>query len=91
MWVPAGELEALGVQRSRWMQFRQASGQVIERWVGFAIVHVGDLATSDDVVFGEPNDLVLLGSRALEGLNVTIDPVLKRLVDAGPAPAAITL
>jgi hypothetical protein len=24
----------------------------------------------------------------LEGLNLTIDPVSKRLVDAGPAPAA---
>jgi len=40
------------------------------------------------VVFGEPGDLVLLGSRTLEGLNYRIDVVTKRLVDAGPAPAA---
>lgn len=78
-----------GVRRSRLTRFRQATGQIIERWVGIAIVHVGDIATGDDVVFGEPNDLVLLGSRTLEGLNLTVDPVSKRLVDAGPAPAAV--
>ena len=40
-------------------------------------------------MFGEPDDLVLLGSRTLEGLNFRIEPVTKRLVDAGPAPAAV--
>lgn len=87
-WIPATELEALGIERERVARFRQASGQVIERWVGVAMLHVGTLATADDVVFGEPNDLVLLGSRTLAGLNVMIDPVSKQLVDAGPAPAA---
>ena len=43
----------------------------------------------DEVVFGEPRDLVLLGPRTLEGLNVQVDPVAKRLIDAGPLPAAI--
>ena len=42
----------------------------------------------DDVVFGEPADTVILGSRTLEGLNFQIDPVAKRLVDAGPILAA---
>jgi hypothetical protein len=43
---------------------------------------------ADEVVFGHPGDLTLLGSRSLEGLNFRIEPVTKRLVDAGPAPAA---
>jgi hypothetical protein len=43
----------------------------------------------DEVVFGEPADLAILGSRSLEGLNLRIDPVRKQLVDAGPAPAAV--
>jgi hypothetical protein len=47
----------------------------------------GTTAT-DDVVFGEPNDLGLLGARSLEGLNLRVDTGAKRLVDAGPAPAA---
>jgi hypothetical protein len=34
---------------------------------------------------------VLLGARSLEGLNLRVDPVLRQLVDAGPAPAASTL
>ena len=87
-WIPARELDALGIRRSRSMRFRQTSGPVVERWVGIAIVHVGGIATGDDVVFAEANDVSLLGSRTLEGLNVRIDPVSKQLVDAGPAPAA---
>ena len=43
----------------------------------------------DEVVFGEPGDLVLLGARSLEGLNLLVDPHRKVLVDAGPAPAAV--
>jgi len=40
------------------------------------------------VVFAHPGDMTLLGSRTLEGLNFRVEPRLKRLVDAGPAPAA---
>ena len=57
-------------------------------WVGAAFVHVGDKRAADEVVFAEPGDLVLLGARSLEGLNLRIEPAHKRLVDAGPAPAA---
>ena len=87
-WVPAPILESLGVERDKRLRFRQASGTVLERWTGFAIVHAGGTRTADDVVFGEPGDMVLLGARSLEGLNLRVDPVLKQLVDAGPAPAA---
>jgi predicted aspartyl protease len=88
-WLPAPVLESLGIQRyDRW-RFRQADGTILERWVGPAFLHVAGKRTTDDVVFGEPGDLVLLGSRSLEGLNFRIEPVTKRLVDAGPAPAAV--
>ncbi len=87
-WVPAAALESLGIERySKW-HFRQADGTVLERWVGATLIHVAGKRTADDVVFGEPGDLVLLGSRTLEGLNFRIEPVTKQLVDAGPAPAA---
>jgi predicted aspartyl protease len=88
-WVPAPLLESLGIERySKW-RFRQADGTVLERWVGAAFVHVAGKRTTDDIVFGEPGDLVLLGSRSLEGLNFRVEPVTKQLVDAGPAPAAV--
>ena len=87
-WVPAAVLESLGIERYSTWHFRQADGTVIERWVGPAFVHVAGKRTTDDLVFGEPGDLILLGSRTLEGLNFRVEPVTKRLVDAGPAPAA---
>jgi len=52
------------------------------------IVHASGTETTDEVVFAEPRDLTLLGARTLEGLNLRVEPATKRLVDAGPAPAA---
>jgi predicted aspartyl protease len=87
-WVPAHVLDSLGIERyARW-HFRQADGTILERWAGAAFVHVAGKRAADEVVFGEPGDLVLLGARSLEGLNLRVEPAAKRLVDAGPAPAA---
>lgn len=87
-WVPAPVLESLGIERHAQWRFRQADGTILERWVGPAFIHVAGKGATDDVVFGEPGDLALLGSRTLEGLNFRVEPVTTRLVDAGPAPAA---
>jgi predicted aspartyl protease len=88
-WIPATVLEALEIERYEKRRFRQANGSVLERWTGHALIYAAGKRTADDVVFGDPGDLVLLGSRTLEGLNVRVEPVTKQLVDAGPAPAAI--
>ena len=87
-WVPAAVLDALGVRRHSKWRFRQADGTLLERWTGGVFVHVAGKVAGDEVVFGEPGDLVLLGSRSLEGLNFRVEPATKQLVDAGPAPAA---
>jgi predicted aspartyl protease len=87
-WVPAEVLESLGVERNNQWHFRQADGSVLERWTGTVVVAVAGKRAGDEVVFGAPGDLVLLGSRSLEGLNFRVEPVTKQLVDAGPAPAA---
>ena len=87
-WVPADILDSLGIERYHRWRFRQAGGSILERWAGAALVHVAGRRTADDVIFGEPGDLILLGSRSLEGLNFRVEPVTKQLVDAGPAPAA---
>jgi predicted aspartyl protease len=88
-WVPAELLESLGIERYNKWHFRQADGTILERWVGGAYIYVAGKRTSDDVVFGVTGDLMLLGARTLEGLNFRIEPVSKKLVDAGPAPAAV--
>ena len=87
-WVPAEVLESLGVERNNQWQFRQADGTILERWTGTVVTAVAGKRAGDEVVFGEPGDLTLLGSRTLEGLNFRVEPGTKRLVDAGPAPAA---
>lgn len=87
-WFPTDVLESLGIERRKEWRFRQADGTVLSRWTGGASVYLAGIWTLDEVVFGEPGDLVLLGSRSLEGMNLRVDPVNKRLVDAGPAPAA---
>src|SRR5437660_6732765 len=88
-WFPAEVLESLGIEGYARSRFRRADGTILERWTGVALLHVAGKRTGDDVVFGEPGDLVLLGARTLEGLNFRIEPVTRQLVDAGPAPAAV--
>jgi hypothetical protein len=87
-WFPAPILEALGVQRRKLWQFRQADGTILERWAGPVMLYVAGRDTFEEVIFGEPDDLVLLGAHSLEGMNFRVDSYAKRLVDAGPAPAA---
>ncbi len=88
-WVPAKRLEQIGIEREKKdVQFRMANGQTITRSVGLAILRVSKEFTTDEVVFAEPGDLILLGARTLEGLNLMVDPARKRLVAAGPVPAA---
>ena len=88
-WIPAPVLESLGIKRFKLWRFRQADGTALERWAGAAILYAGGTVTLDEVVFGEPGDMILLGARTLEGLNLLVDPHRKVLVDAGPAPAAV--
>ena len=88
-WVPSSRLEAIGVRREKKdVHFMMANGEVVTRNVGFAILRVAGEFTIDEVVFAEPGALLLLGARTLEGLNLTVDAGRKRLVAAGPRPAA---
>ena len=87
-WSPAPVLESLLIERVKIKRFRQATGAIVERWTGEARVHAAGTVTPDEVVFGSADDLMILNSRTLEGLNLMVDPVGKRLVDSGPAPAA---
>lgn len=90
-WIPAATLEKLGVEREKKdLAFVMANGTQITRSVGFAIIEVQDSFTIDEIVFAEPGDLTLLGARTLEGLNLTVDSRQKKLVAAGPLPAAMS-
>ena len=88
-WIPSAKLERIGVKREKKdLRFVMANGEVVTRSVGFAIVRVGREFTIDEVVFAEPGDMILLGARTLEGLNLIVNSAQKKLVAAGPLPAA---
>ena len=88
-WIAEAKLGGIGVAcEKKDLRFVMANGEVVTRSVGFAILRVGHSFTIDEVVFAQPGDLMLLGARTLEGLDLTVDPVRKKLVAAGPLPAA---
>lgn len=88
-WVPGELLDRTGIRVvKKDQQFLMANRQTVTRSVGYAIVRAAGFETIDEVVFGEPGDLSLLGSRTLEGFGAHVDARNKRLVAAGPHLAA---
>jgi hypothetical protein len=88
-WVPEPLLKEAGVRVvKKDLGFVMANGQTITRSAGYAILRVGRFETVDEVVFGQPGDLALLGARTLEGFGAAVDARRKRLVAAGPHLAA---
>jgi predicted aspartyl protease len=88
-WINEETLKRIGVRIEKKDQpFLMANGQTITRSIGFAIVATGQFRTVDEVVFAQPGDLQLLGSRTLEGFGAMVDAQKKRLVASGPHPAA---
>jgi predicted aspartyl protease len=88
-WIDESMLAKIGVAREKKdLTFVMANGQQVTRSTGFAVIRSGGYFTIDEVVFAEKGDLLLLGARTLEGLNVAVDPLKKKLVAAGPLPAA---
>jgi predicted aspartyl protease len=88
-WAPTKSLEKIGIDREKKdVLFVMANGQQVTRSIGFAIIRLDKNFTVDEVVFAEKGDLLLLGARSLEGLNLTVDSRRKKLVAAGPLPAA---
>lgn len=87
--ISTSKLERIGIrQEKKDVAFVMANGQQITRSVGFAIIRIGKHLTIDEVVFAEKGDLLPLGARTLEGLNLMVDSARKRLVAAGPLPVA---
>ena len=87
-WITEERLAQLGVAPVRIDRFETADGRILERHVGFAMLHAGGRSAPSVVVFAQPDDMVLLGAHGLEGLNLRVDLGRKELVPAGPVPAA---
>lgn len=78
-WVPRAILERVGIEPEKERRFILANRREIRRRVGFAILELGRHRTIDEVVFGEGDDLSVLGARSLEGFGLSIDPQSHRL------------
>ena len=87
-WITEERLAQLGVVPVRVDRFETADGRLLERHVGFAMLHAGERSAPSVVVFAHPGDMVLLGAHGLEGLNLRVDLGRNELVPAGPVPAA---
>ena len=88
-WLPEELLRRLGVVVfKRDDAFLTADGRTVTRDVGIVLLRHGEFRTVDEVVFGKPADLRLLGARTLEGFNARVDARRRRLVGAGPMTAA---
>jgi len=84
-WIDGTVLAKIGIEpRKKDLQFQMANGEIITRSVGYAVLKVDKAETVDEVVFAQRGDLQLLGARTLEGLNLKVDPLSKKLVAAGP-------
>lgn len=84
-WIPRKDLARVGVRvRKKDVRFVMANGVTITRDVGYVILRTNGFETVDEVVFAQPGDMKLLGSRTLEGFGAVVDARKKRLVAAGP-------
>jgi predicted aspartyl protease len=81
-WLPSDVLHAAGIAPVRGRMFQTATGQTVQRQVGYAILRAEGYETIDEIVFGESGDASLLGVRTLEGFGVLVDYVAHRFVAA---------
>jgi clan AA aspartic protease len=78
--VPRTVLERLGVQPLRKARFRLANGQTFDQDVAQTWIRIDGNSAIRIIAFGENQDEPLLGADTMEGLQLAVDPVGKRLV-----------
>jgi predicted aspartyl protease len=79
-WLPAERLATIGIGPRRKRTFHTATGDRVERDVGYAVLCADGHETIDEVVLGEKGDLSLLGVRTIEGFGVMVDALGHRFV-----------
>ena len=79
-WLPAGLLTEAGISPRRKRTFMTATREIVTREVGYAILASEGFETTDEVVFAEASDMILLGVRTIEGFGVLVDNVAHRFV-----------
>ena len=78
--IPADLLQRLGVQPHRTSVFQLADGREVEMEIGRAWVHVDGQREFTQVLFGLAGSEPILGAITLEEMNLSVDPVARKLV-----------
>jgi clan AA aspartic protease len=78
--VPATTLHRVGIDPTGAVAVVLADGRRVSRRVGSAVIAIDGDSVPCRVLFGEPDDAVLLGLTVLEQLGLAVDPVQRRLV-----------
>jgi clan AA aspartic protease len=86
--VPTPILEGLGIKPLTEQEFHLANGATITLKKGGALFRYGERVGVADVIFGEPDDSVLLGTFTLEALGLILDPLRRELK---PLPMVLAL
>ncbi len=77
--IPRDLLEGLGLRAVARRKLRVFGGDIIEREMSGAVVEYEGKRAVVPVIFGDPEDISVLGATALESLGYQLDPVTKEL------------
>lgn len=78
-WVSRDSLQAIGVKPSGKRKFKTIEGRELIRETSEAVLEIMGERATRLVVLGEAGDAEVLGSDALEGLGLEVDPATKSL------------
>jgi len=79
-WIPEDMLKRLGIKPFETRPLKIASGKIIERKLGLALVTVREKTMPTPVLFGDKGSEPLLGAVTMEELGFSVDPVHRTLV-----------
>ncbi len=79
--IPSSLLLELGIVPARIVESQLADGSIVQDRVGHLRIRIDGRETYSTVLFGEEGSPILMGSYALEGVVLAVDPSNNRLVD----------
>jgi len=77
--APASILHTIDVRAERTERFWLADGRSVRRRVGYVLFEIQGSEGVSRVIFGRPDDACLLGMVTLEELELSFDPLKRRL------------
>ncbi|MCS7366136.1 MAG: hypothetical protein NDF54_11925 [archaeon GB-1867-035] len=78
-WIKKDKLRHINIKpKSKW-KFKTIEGKIIERHISEAIIQCMGEKVTTIIVFGEEDDIEVLGVYTLEGLRLEVDPTTKQL------------